>query len=206
MAFKALNMNKVHDRYPRSVRRDGADLEITHMTREHGTAVSAFVATLPAHDLLFLRRDISNPKVLAAWLDAIDRGEIASLVLRQGDAVVGCTAIATDPLSWSAHVGELRVLLSPALRGKGLGQTLVQECFALALGLGLSKLCVQMTIDQRAAIAAFEGLGFRPEALLRNHVRDRNGVSHDLALLSHDVDAVQSKMHAYGVADAFGGE
>jgi hypothetical protein len=61
-----------------------------------------------------------------------------------------------------------------------------------------------MTIDQRAAIASYEGLGFRAEALLRNHVKDRDGKPHDLVLLSHDVSAVQSMMHALGVSEALG--
>ena len=113
-----------------------------------------------------------------------------------------------DGADLQVHVGgvrdELRVLLGPAHRGKGLGRLLVQECFAMALGLGLEKLVVQMTIDQRTAIAAFEGLGFRAEALLRNHVKDSDGMTHDLALLSHDVGAVQSMMQVYGVPDALG--
>ena len=95
--------------------------------------------------------------------------------------------------------------MSPALRGKeGHGRVLVQECFAQALELGLAKLCVQMTIDQRAAIAAFDGIGFRAEALFRNHVKDRDGKLHDLAVLSHDVSAVDSMLHVYGIDDAVG--
>ena len=73
-----------------------------------------------------------------------------------------------------------------------------------ALELGLAKLCVQMTVDQRAAIAGFEGIGFRAEALFRNHVRDRDGKLYDLAVLSHDVGEVQSRMAAYGIPDAVG--
>ena len=100
---------------------------------------------------------------------------------------------------WETDAGR-----SPALRGKGLGRVLIQECFAQALELGLAKLCVQMTVDQRAAIAGFEGIGFRAEALFRNHVKDRDGKLHDLAVLSHDVSEVESMMHAYGIDDAVG--
>ena len=34
-------------------------------------AVQAFVGKVPVHDLLFLDRDIREPKVLAAWRRAI---------------------------------------------------------------------------------------------------------------------------------------
>ena len=39
--------------------------------------------------------------------------------------------------------------------------------------MGIEKRTAQMTVDQRGAIALFEGMGFRAEALLANQVRDR---------------------------------
>ncbi len=50
---------------------------------------------------------------------------------------------------------------------------------------------------------AAEGLGFRGEASLRNHVKATDGSKHDIALLGHDVARVQSQMEAYGLTDAF---
>ena len=188
---------------PRTLSCNGIPVEIGRMTPAMASELARFVAGLPAHDLLFLTRDISHPKVIAAWMEAIAEGRVASLVARSDGEVVGCTAIVTRELSWSRHVGDLRVLVAPALRGQGLGRELIQDCFAQALELGLEKLCVQMTVDQRAAIAVFEELGFRAEALLHKHVKDREGRLHDLALLSHDVAAVNATLHAYGVSDLF---
>lgn len=196
--------NPSTDRYPRTFTHDGATFDIRRMSPDAGEAIRAFVARLPPHDLLFLRRDITNAKVVAAWMTALGTGQVHSLALYEGNRLAGCTAIVTEDMSWSQHVGELRVLLDPGLRGKGVGQLLVQECFATALGLGLRKLCVKMTVDQQGAIAVFESLGFRAEALLRNHVRDRDGGTHDLVVLSHDVAEVQSCMDVYGMSDALG--
>lgn len=187
---------------PRSLPLAGATLELARLQPQDAQALAAFAAALPPHDLLFLRRDISQPKVIAAWMQAIAEGRLHSLAVREEGVLVGCTAIVVDALSWSRHVGELRVLVAPVWRGRGLGRALVQQCFAQALDLGLEKLVAQMTADQVAAIAVFEELGFRAEALLRDHVKDRDGQLHDLALLSHDVAAVQSRLQAYGVSDA----
>ena len=198
-------MSETTRSYPRQVDCGGSPVEIARMSAADRDALVAFVATLPPHDLLFLPRDIGHPKVVDAWMRAIANGELASLVARDGAAMVGCTAIFTDELSWSKHVGELRVLVSPAWRGKGLGRVLIQECFAQALELGLKKLVAQMTTDQRGAIAVFEELGFRAEALLSRHVADRSGTLHDLVLLSHDVAAVEARNDAYGLTDALGG-
>jgi RimJ/RimL family protein N-acetyltransferase len=181
-----------------------ATVEIGLLTPTDADALGSFVQAQPTHDLLFVRRDVSHPKVVKAWLDALAEGSITSLAARSGGELVGCTAIVTDALSWSRHVAELRVMVGPAWRGRGLGRVLIQESFALALGLGLEKLFVQMTVDQRAAIAVFEELGFRAEAVLRDHVKDRDGTTYDLAVLSHRAAAVQSRMQVYGLTDALG--
>lgn len=191
--------------FPTSVACGGANVELSRLKPEDAAELQAFAAGLPAHDLLFLRRDITQPKVVAAWVDAIRDSRLHSLAARADGAMVGCTAIVVDGLSWSRHVGELRVLVAPAWRGRGLGRVLIQACFAQALELGLEKLVAQMTVDQAAAIAVFEELGFRAEALLRQHVKDRDGVAHDLALLSHDVAEVQSRLDAFGLTEALGG-
>lgn len=191
--------------YPRQVDVNGQTYEIALMRPADMSAVATFVASLPAHDLLFLSRDITHPKVMAAWMQSLRDQKVISLVLRTGGRIVGCTAIVTEELTWSPHVGNLRVLLGDELRGKGLGRILVQEAFALGLERGLKKMCVRMTVDQRGAIAAFEGLGFRPEAVLRRHVRDRDGKFHDLAILSHDVDTQEGLVQAYGLAEATDG-
>jgi N-acetylglutamate synthase-like GNAT family acetyltransferase len=192
--------------YPRSLSFNASTVVIRLMTAADGPALSAFVQTLSSRDLLFVRRDITHPKVIMAWLQALEQGNVTSLVAYDGDELVGCTAIVSDTLSWSRHVGEMRVLVAPAWRGCGLGRALIQECFALGLERGLEKLTVQMTVDQQAAITVFEELGFRAEAVLHKHVKDHEGNAYDLALLSHDVAEVQALMETLGVPDALNSE
>ena len=191
--------------YPRTQSCGEWIIEVGLLGPDDADAIATFTRALPTQDLLFVRRDVSHPKVVRAWVDALANGSITSLCARHDGELIGCTAIVTDPLSWSRHVAELRVMVAPAWRGRGLGRLLIQESFALALGLGLDKLVVQMTVDQRAAIAVFEELGFRAEAVLRDHVKDRSGATYDLALLSHHVAEVQARLHVYGVNDALGG-
>ncbi|CAB3793214.1 hypothetical protein LMG28688_03677 [Paraburkholderia caffeinitolerans] len=199
-------MTETSRRYPRSIECAGKSFDIARMTSRDRDAVLAFAKTLPAHDLLFVPRDISQPQVIDAWMRTLDGDEVTSLIARDSEGtVVGCTAIVTDNLSWSKHVGQLRVLVAPASRGTGLGRVLIQECFAQALERGLKKLVAQMTTDQAAAIAVFEELSFRAEALLHRQVADRDGWLHDLVVLSHDVDAVAMRRDLYGLSDVLDG-
>jgi GNAT superfamily N-acetyltransferase len=188
--------------YPLHVATDAGDIEFRMMAPADEAAVLAFAQALPMHDLLFLPRNISEPKVLSAWIKEIERGSIISLLAVKSGRVVGCGTIVRDLLSWSPHVGEIRMVVSSDVRGLGVGRALSQETFALALGVGLEKLQVQMTVDQTGAIAIFEGLGFKAEALLRDHVRDAAGKKHDIVVLGHNVAQVRAQLEAYGLPDA----
>jgi ribosomal protein S18 acetylase RimI-like enzyme len=94
------------------------------------------------------------------------------------------------------------MVVSLEVRGQGVGRALSQETFALALDGGLEKLSVQMTVDQQGAIALFESLGFKAEALLRDHVRDVGGKTHDIVVLGHNVAQVRGQLEAYGLPGA----
>jgi RimJ/RimL family protein N-acetyltransferase len=187
--------------YPRLVKGDGGAFEIRPMVVTDQTAVLAFAQAMPTHDLLFLPRDISQPKVLAAWTKEIERGALFSLLAVRDGQVLGCGTLVTDPLSWSPHVGEIRVVVSRNIRKQGVGRALSQEVFLLALSKGLTRITAQMTIDQVGAIAIFEGIGFKGEALLREHVRDRDGALHDIVVLGHDVAKVRAQQEAYGLSE-----
>ena len=99
-------------------------------------------------------------------------------------------------------MAELRALVAPELRGRGAGRLLTEEAFRIALEMNVEKVIAQMTIDQQRAISVFRSLGFEPEAVLKEHVKDRDGRKHDLVILSHDVAQAQRRRAATGVLDA----
>ena len=192
-------MNEIASRYPRQSELAGGTLELAPLDAADRDQAFAFASTLSDQDLLFLSRDIREPKVLDAWLRQIEAGEIVSLAAKLDGVVVGTTAIVIDKLSFSAHVGELRVLVGGGARDIGLGRKLIQEAFLMGMDLGLEKLTARMTIDQDGAMKVFEELGFRQEALFQDHVKDSDGNKHDLVIMSQDVDRFISHMQAYGL-------
>src|SRR5438270_2153127 len=202
MVRREIDMSSETRSYPRRAATEAREIEFRLMSQADEAALLDFAQKLPTHDLLFLPRNISQPKVLSAWIKEIERGAITSLLAVKAGKVVGCGTLVRDPLSWSPHVGEIRNVVSADVRGQGVGRALSQETFALALNSGLEKLVVQMTVDQTGAIAIFEGLGFKAEALLRDHVMDKAGKSHDIAVLGHNVAQVRAQLGAYGPSGA----
>ncbi len=190
-------------RYPVTHKAGNKDITIRLMTPADKARILAFARDLPEHDHLFLRRDITQEDVVDDWIKEMATGEIITIVAEHQGAIVGYATIHRSLLRWTAHVAELRVTVAESMRGGGLGRVLTQEAFANALASGIEKMVAQMTLDQKGAIATFEGLGFRPEALLRDQVKDRDGNKHDLLVLSHEVATFEAQRAAYGVAQAF---
>lgn len=188
--------------YPKEFRIKGGKVTLRLMASADAEAIVAFARQLPEHDLLFLRRDITQPEPVADWAAEIASGQITTLLAFEGDDLVGYGTLDRGGMPWTPHVAELRILLAPALRGRGLGRLLTQEVFLLALDGGIEKIIAQMTADQQAAITIFRGMGFQPEAMLRDHVMGRDGKKYDLVILGHDVARFQARMSALGVPEA----
>ena len=178
------------------------DLTVRPMEASDRAAVLAFADGLPDHDLLFLRRDIRDAEVVDEWIAEIESDQIVTLLATVEDEMVGYASIDRSQLRWSSHVAEIRVVISETARGKGLGRLLVEQAFHAAVAAGIEKLMARMTPDQKGAVAAFEGLGFRPEGLMRNHVRDLAGEKHDLLVMALDVVDFHGTLESYGLDGA----
>ena len=177
---------------------DGGTVSIRVPTRSDLPALARFAAAVPPHDLLFLARDIREPRVLEAWIDGVEEGAIISLVAISGGEIVATVAALSDALSWSRHVWDIRLLVAADHRNKGLGRRLLDAAIERVCALGARKLTARMTPDQKGAITLFEECGFRAEALLRDQVCDSEGRMHDLALLYLDPAHETARRSAFG--------
>ena len=171
-------------------------MEIRELQAEDRDAVERFVERVPEGDRTFFKEDVEAPGVLDAWT----RPGTARAVAVEDGEVVGYVAVV--PLhGWSSHVGEVRVIVDPGRRGRGIGRALARRAVLEAVELELRKMVVEVVADQEPTIAMFPSLGFDPEALLTDQVRDQSGALRDLMILAHSVEEQWSSMAVAGIAD-----
>lgn len=181
---------------PRTVTLGGMTITLRRMAQIDGPLILGFARSLPQHDLLFLRQDITQPAQVETWLRDVAEGRSDTVLALRDDELLAYATVVSDGVHWTRHVRELRVMVAPSARGIRLGRLLTEQAFAIAKQQGVRKMIAQMTTDQEAAMAVFRSMGFEPEARLSNHVMDRDGELHDLQLMSLDVDAFEAKLEA----------
>ena len=159
-------------------------------------ALSRFFERIPESDRTFLKEDVDDPRVLEEWVQP----EAARAIAVDGAEVVGSVAVVSLH-GWSSHVGEVRLVVDPGHRGRGSDVGSARQAVLDAVDIGLTKLVVEVISDQGALIAMFRSIGFEPEALLTDHVRDREGEMRDLVVLADSVDAQFAALSAAGVTE-----
>jgi len=171
-------------------------MEIRPVESDDSDALSRFFERIPESDRTFLKEDVGDPRVLADWV----RPATGRTIAVEDDEVLGSVEV-FRLVGWSSHVGEVRLVVDPDHRGRGIGRRLARQAVLDAVDMDLKKLVVEVIADQGPLIAMFRGLGFEPEALLTDHVRDRSGQMRDLIVLANSVDEQFAAMAAAGVAD-----
>jgi ribosomal protein S18 acetylase RimI-like enzyme len=171
-------------------------MEIRQLEPADREALERFLRRVPEGDRTFFKEDVEDAAVVDAW---VRPGTARVLAVDEGE-VLGYLALV--PLhGWSRHVGEVRIIVDPERRCRGVGRALARRAVLEAIELELTKMVVEVVADQEPTIGMFRSLGFEPEALLLDHVRDRSGRLRDLLVLAHSVEEQFAALELAGIAD-----
>jgi ribosomal protein S18 acetylase RimI-like enzyme len=171
-------------------------MSIVSLGAEDAERLVDFFGELPDGDLMFIKEDVTDAHAVRAWSTRGGQDWVAL----DGDVITGFVAVRLLA-GWSDHVGELRLVVHPDRRREGFGRALARHALTEAVRAGRGKVVVELAADQTPALAMFASLGFTGEALLREHIRDRDGELHDLVMLAHFVGGTWATMETAGIPD-----
>jgi RimJ/RimL family protein N-acetyltransferase len=182
--------------YPREIRSRGTGVvSLRLMNRSDRDRILDFVRSLPPDDLLFLRKDITDPKVVDEWVRDVEAWRTITVLAEVDGELQGCGSVWRDESFWGRDLGEIRVLVRPDYRNRGLGRRITFEMFVIAKDLGLDKTIARITPEQERTRASLERVGFTAEAVLRGLVRDRDGKDRDLLVMSSNLGRLTDVEH-----------
>lgn len=172
-------------RYPATFRlRDGSEVLLRPMTRDDGAALGEFFRRIPEEDRFFMKDDVTDPAVIANWAANLDYDRTLPLLGFSGDRLVADAALVRHRGGCRRDCAEIRLVIDPDYRGRGLGTRLMRELVTVAWDAELEHIDFEMVAGlQTDAIEAVEGLGAIHAGVLKEYVKDLQGQPHDLVFL-----------------------
>ncbi len=177
-------------KYPRQIDVDGSTFTFRMMNSGDRDLVVSLAQNLSEQDLMFMRRDITQPEAVDDWLHDLERNHAISLMVEDEGRLIGYGTLYYNQLFWNRHVGEIRILVSSKYRSRRLGTRITKELTHIGKEVGLEKVMVYMAVENKAAQRMTEALGFKAEAILADWVKMRDETKHDLLIVSrslHDI-------------------
>jgi GNAT superfamily N-acetyltransferase len=177
-------------RYPRPVTtEDGTPLILRPLERDDAAALHHFFLSIPAEDRFWLREDVTDPGVILRWVGDLNYDRVLPIVAFHGDAIVADATLHRRGFGARRSVAEVRMVVAPAYRRRGLGYSLLAELFEAASEAGIEKLEAEIVQGaQTAALEAAEQFGFKQAAVLQDHLKGPDGGYRDLLILVYPVE------------------
>ncbi len=177
--------------YPKEViLKSGEKVILRPMVKEDEQKLLEFFLRLPEKDRLFLKNDVTDPKVIESWARNLNYEHVIPILAEIGGRIIGDATLHKRTTEEPPTIGEIRIVTDRDFRRRGLGKMLAKEVYYLALSLKLNKLVAEVVEDQHAVIKTFKSLGFRHETTLKDRAIDLHGIKHNLVVMTEDVDAL----------------
>jgi RimJ/RimL family protein N-acetyltransferase len=181
--------------------KNGTAVVLRAPTMEDVETLRKFFLSLPPEDQKYLRDDVTRREVVERRIRQSLSGEVRRILALVGDDVVAVGALEFAGERWQRHIGEIRVVVGQQHRGLRLGAMLIAELFQDAQKQEVEKVVVRIAAGQVAARKICEGLGFRVDAVLPDHIKDSEGKLHAQVIMSVTLDELWRELSDFNKAD-----
>ncbi len=181
--------------------RDGTTVLLETATTEDLDRLLRYFRALPKSERKYLRFDVTRREVVERLIREAVEGKAYRILASVDDEVVGHGALELARDSWQSHIGEIRVIVAPSFRRRGLGALLIKELYRAAEARDVEKVIVRLAGPQVGVRVACERLGFGVEAVLEKHMKDADGEVQDLVVMSYGLDEVSRALREYNMGE-----
>ena len=177
--------------YPKEVTlKSGEKVIFRPMVKEDEKMLLKFFLRLPKEDRVFLKDDVSDPKVIKSWTENVNYDHVIPILAEISGKIIGDATLHRRTTEEPEKIGEMRIVIDKDFRRRGLGAILAREIYYLALSLKYGKLVAEVFKEQRGVLKMCESLGFRHEKILISRAVDLQGRKRELVVMIENVDAL----------------
>jgi RimJ/RimL family protein N-acetyltransferase len=204
---KELEMTDLSD-YPKKVElKDGTQVCLRPMRKDDRDRLYTFFKNLPARSRRFFKHDVTQREVITNWCRHLDYDQvlpILAIIKDEGhEKVVADSTLHAQRHGWDTHVAQVRWVIAPSMKKKGLSKIILRELYDRAVQRGIQKIQSTIRADDSDAITVLKRLGFRKEATFKKHAMDRRGKLHDILIYFNDLSDLWQKMEDLNIDSDF---
>ena len=167
--------------------KDGTKVTVRELQPDDLDQLMKFYEELPLEDRKYLRFDVTDKKVVTKRLKRTESGDDIRIAALHNGEFVASGVIELSGLAWSKHQGEIRVIVARPFQHRGLGMVMIRELFFIAVQNNLEVITAMMMRPQVGAQHIFRKLGFREEMLLPDYLKDLEGITQDMIIMTCNV-------------------
>jgi len=172
--------------YPKEViLKDGTGVTLRPLKDGDENALFEMFRRLSVDDLWFLNHDVSDPGLIADWINNLDTNRVISIVALLEGRIVGNAVLMMKRYGAKSHIGKVRISVDPGFRDRRLGTWMLLDLVNLSMAMGLQMLVMRLVQDRDASlINGVRKLGFIEEAVLKNYLMGGEGQAHNLVIMT----------------------
>ena len=172
--------------YPKEViLKDGTGVTLRPLKDGDENALFEMFRRLSADDLWFLNHDVSDPGLIADWINNLDPNRVISIVTLLEGRIVGNAVLMMKRYGAKSHIGKVRISVDPGFRDRRLGTWMLLDLVNLSMAMGLQMLVMRLVQDRDASLSnGVRKLGFIEEAVLKNYLMGGEGQAHNLVIMT----------------------
>jgi L-amino acid N-acyltransferase YncA len=156
-----------------------------------------FFSKITRLDLLVYKDDVTKWENVEDWFAASNYGKAFQLVALSKDKIVAKGSLHSEGLYWS-HAAELKLIVDPNYRRKGLGSQLFNILLYEGLKRHFEKIIVRYISDNISFTKILNRYGFKPETVLSCYVKDElSSITKDLVIASYDLENWERRFEFY---------
>ncbi|GJM16298.1 MAG: hypothetical protein DHS20C13_16250 [Thermodesulfobacteriota bacterium] len=161
------------------------------------SALYKFFSRIPKSDLLIYKDDVTKWENVEGWFACVhDNKEFQLAALVEG-MIVAKGSLHSEGLFWS-HAAELKLIVDPEYRGKGLGSQLFNILLYEGLKHHFQKIIVRYISDNNSFTKILDHYGFKPETVLSSYVKDElSTIKKDLVIASFSLESWERRFEFY---------
>ena len=163
---------------------DNVEITVRPLISSDEDALLSFFRKIPEEDRFYLKEDVTDPKIIRRWTSELDYYRVLPLVAVKDGRIIADGTLHHGRSGARRHIGEVRVVVDPEYRNRGVGRSLLSKLVETARRRGLEKLILEVVSEtESAAKHTAQVLGFVPVAALPYHVQDQQGFARHLVIL-----------------------